>query len=63
VAAAFERDDDAVRIRVALNPRDAASLYRSLPPAVKLIILTSGSPAPAAKPAPAGAPDTAKGGD
>lgn len=33
---------DAVRLRVILNPKDAESLYRSLPPAVKLIVLSGG---------------------
>lgn len=49
--AAFDRDRDAVRLRVALEPKAAASLYRSLPPAVRLIIL-SGGQAAAPKPAP-----------
>jgi hypothetical protein len=49
--AAFDRERDAVRLRVALNPKDAASLYRSLPPSVRLIIL-SGEQAAAPKPAP-----------
>jgi hypothetical protein len=40
VAAVFHRNRDAVRLRIALNPKDAASLYRSLPPAVRLIILS-----------------------
>lgn len=30
---------DAVRLRIVLNPKDADSLYRSLPPAVRLIVL------------------------
>ena len=38
--AAFDRERDAVRLRIALNPKDAASLYRSLPPAVRLLILS-----------------------
>ena len=41
VAAALVRKDrDAVRLRLVLSPKDAASLYRSLPPAVRLIVLT-----------------------
>jgi hypothetical protein len=61
VAAAFHRDRDAVRLRIALNAKDAASLYRSPPPAVRMIILSqesqsapSGAPRPT--PAPARAP-------
>jgi len=57
--AAFDRDRDAVRLRIALNPKDAASLYRSLPPAVRLIILSgeeAAAPKPAAKPAVAPKP-------
>ena len=62
VAAAFESDRDAVRIRIALNPKDAASLYRSLPPAVKLIILSKDSqPASSATPRPAASPVPAAG--
>jgi len=45
---------DAVRLRVTLDPKDAGSLYRALPPAVRLLVL-SGEPAPAAKPAAASA--------
>jgi len=35
---------DAVRLRIVLNPTDAESLYRSLPPSVRLLILP-GEPA------------------
>jgi hypothetical protein len=35
---------DAVRLRIVLNPKDAESLYRSLPPSVRLLILP-GEPA------------------
>jgi hypothetical protein len=42
VAAAFRRDRDGVRLRIVLNPKDAASLYRSLPPAVRLIVISPG---------------------
>ncbi len=45
VAAAFHRDQDGVRLRIALGPKEAASLYRSLPPAVRLIILADDQPA------------------
>jgi len=45
VGAVFRRDRDAVRLRIALSPKDAASLYRSLPPAVRLIILSQARPA------------------
>jgi hypothetical protein len=46
VAAAMRSSDrDAVRLRIILNPKDADSLYRSLPPAVRLLVL-SGSPPP-----------------
>jgi hypothetical protein len=40
IAAMFHRDRDRVRLRIVLNPKDAASLYRSLPPAVRLVILS-----------------------
>jgi len=56
--AAFDSERDAVRLRIAFSAADAASLYRSLPPAVRLIILSGTDPAapggakPAAKPAP-----------
>jgi len=40
VAAARASERDGVRLRIVLNPKDAESLYRSLPPAVKLIVLT-----------------------
>ncbi len=36
-------DRDVVRLRVVLNPKDADSLYRSLPPAVRLLVLTHGT--------------------
>lgn len=40
VAAAFGSSErDAVRLRVTLNPADAGSLYRALPPAVRLLVL------------------------
>jgi hypothetical protein len=54
--AAFDRERDAVRLRIALSPGNAASLYRSLPPSVRLIILSGTQPAapkPAATPKPA----------
>jgi len=38
-AAAFASDDDAVRLRLVLKPKDAESLYRGLPPAVRLLII------------------------
>jgi len=57
VAAVFRRDRDAVRLRIALSPKDAASLYRSLPPAVRLVILSQARPpAPARTPRPSPAP-------
>jgi hypothetical protein len=40
IAAVFHRDRDRVRLRLVLNPKDAASLYRSLPPMVRLVILS-----------------------
>jgi hypothetical protein len=43
-AALVRRDHDAVRLRIVLNPSDAASLYRSLPPAVRLIVLPKAPP-------------------
>jgi hypothetical protein len=55
--AAFTRERDAVRLRIALSPKDAASLYRSLPPAVRLIILSgSEKTALAASTKPSGVP-------
>lgn len=57
VAAVFDRDRDGVRLRVVLNPKDAASLYRSLPPAVRLIILSQDRPpVPAHVPRPSPPP-------
>jgi hypothetical protein len=38
-AAAFASGEDAVRLRLVLKPKDAESLYRGLPPAVRLLIL------------------------
>jgi len=38
---------DGVRLRIVMNPKDGASLYRSLPPDVRLVILgQDGVPAP-----------------
>ena len=55
-AAVFGRNRDGVRLRVVLNPKDAASLYRSLPPAVRLIILSPDRPAvPVQAPRPSSA--------
>jgi hypothetical protein len=31
--------DDAIRLRLVLNPKDAESLYRALPPAVRFVVL------------------------
>jgi hypothetical protein len=57
VAAVSGTDRDAVRLRMALDPKDAASLYRSLPPAVRLVILTQdGTPAPGGASHPSLAP-------
>ncbi|MBE3071723.1 MAG: hypothetical protein IMZ67_02000, partial [Acidobacteria bacterium] len=47
-AAVRSRDRDVVRLRVVLNPKDAESLYRSLPPSVRLLVLSGGSAAAAA---------------
>jgi hypothetical protein len=44
VTAAFGSDRDALRVRIAMSPEDAASLYRSLPPSVRLIILPGSQP-------------------
>jgi len=66
IAAVFGRGRDAVRLRIALNPKDAASLYRSLPPAVRLIILSQdrpAAPAGAPRPSPAPAPPPTNGRD
>jgi hypothetical protein len=54
-AAVFHKDRDAVRLRLVLNPKDAASLYRSLPPAVRLIILPQHRPTEPVPKRPAGA--------
>jgi hypothetical protein len=54
VAATFRRDRDGVRLRIVLNPKDAASLYRSLPPAVRLIVLPKDRPTTPAPRSPAG---------
>lgn len=43
VAAVHFSGRDAVRLRIVLNPQDADALYRSLPPAVRLLV-RSGSP-------------------
>jgi len=51
VAAIGLGDRDAIRLRITLDPKDAGSLYRSLPPAVRLLVL-AGSPTPAQAPAP-----------
>ena len=57
VAAVFRSDSDAVRLRIVLSPKDAASLYRSLPPAVRLIVLSQDHPAgPDRKPRPSPGP-------
>lgn len=37
-AAAFGSRDDAVRLRLVLKPKDAESLYRGLPPAVRFLV-------------------------
>jgi hypothetical protein len=42
-AAMQSRDRDTVRLRVVLNPKDAESLYRALPPATRLIVLPGGA--------------------
>jgi hypothetical protein len=65
VAASFGRDRDRVRLRIALGPKDAASLYRSLPPAVHLVILSldrqaTPAHAPRQPAAPAPRPTAAK---
>ena len=51
-AAMGSSDRDVVRLRVVLNPSDADSLYRALPPAAKLLVL-AGNPAGPRAPAPA----------
>jgi hypothetical protein len=37
-------DRDSVRLRIVLNPKDAESLYRSLPPTVRILILPGSPP-------------------
>jgi hypothetical protein len=39
VAALRTSRRDAIRLRITLDPKDAQSVYRSLPPAVRLIVL------------------------
>ena len=52
-AALWSRDRDTVRLRVVLNPKDAESLYRALPPATRLIVLPgSGKGDPGSRPRP-----------
>jgi hypothetical protein len=51
-AAMGSSDRDVVRLRVVLNPSDADSLYRALPPAARLLVL-AGNPAGPRAPAPA----------
>jgi hypothetical protein len=36
------RDRDALRLRIVLSPKDAESLYRALPPDVRLLVLAGG---------------------
>ena len=52
IAAVFHRDSDSVRLRLTFNPKDAASLYRSLPPSVRLVILSKDRAAVPARVAP-----------
>ncbi len=47
IAAVRSRNRDAVRLRVVLNPKDAESVYRALPPATRLIVLPDGARATA----------------
>ncbi len=42
-SALFGGDRDRVRLRLAMSPHDAESLYRSLPPSVRLIVLAGPS--------------------
>lgn len=44
MAALRWRDRDAIRVRLVLDPKDAQSLYRSLPPSVRLLVLSSDGP-------------------
>jgi len=65
IAAVFHAEDDAVRMRLVLKPEDAAALYRSLPPSVRLIILaqerrTAPGSAPRASAGPVHPPSTGK---
>lgn len=43
LAAVSATDRDAIRLRIVLDPKDAEFLYRSLPPAVRLVILAQAS--------------------
>jgi hypothetical protein len=40
MSALRRQDRDAIRVRLVLDPKDAQSLYRSLPPSVRLLVLT-----------------------
>ncbi len=42
VAALSAADEDAIRLRLVLDPADAASLYRALPPDTQLLVLPGG---------------------
>jgi hypothetical protein len=50
ISALRRSDRDAIRLRITLDPNDAQSFYRSLPPAVRLIVLDG--EVEAAQPAP-----------
>lgn len=53
-AAMRPRSRDALRLRIILNPQDAESLYRALPPGVRMLVLECGSTRGGAQ--PGGAP-------
>lgn len=52
ISALRRADRDAIRLRITLDPKDAQSVYRSLPPAVRLIVLDGQAEPPPAVPAP-----------
>ncbi|MEW5980973.1 MAG: hypothetical protein AB1806_01225 [Acidobacteriota bacterium] len=41
-AATVSAEGDAIRLRVVLHPKDAASLYRALPPSTRLLVVAGG---------------------
>jgi hypothetical protein len=59
ISAAGAAGRDAIRLRITLDPKEAQSFYRSLPPAVRLIVL-DGEVEPAQPAAPPAAEPAAR---